>query len=383
MSVTKTIELRPWINKLYSYKNTKALKQDFVSSVWPGRSKFPSEVFVVGASSMGEGIVHLLRGAGITIGGLFDDDANKQGTMVGDAHVKSIDELRGQDKRIPVVLATQRILKLQERIEGMGFVHVWPFPVLSILAPEKFPPHPYYDGMFDDLFNNRDAIQKLYFMLEDEKSRATLDAVIGFRLTLNPKELEGIIIPDFYLSQEIFCFSDQEVLVDAGAFDGDTIRSFIRICSGKFKKIISIEPSKQPFNILKREFKADDRIKLLQACLYDEETTLVFEDSGQRDSAVVDGAQGTRVQTVKIDNLPEAGEITFIKMNIEGSEKRALLGAKKTIQRQIPKLAVAVYHRVSDLWMIPQLVKELNPDYKLYLRHHDGGIIETVLYATY
>jgi hypothetical protein len=42
---------------------------------------------------------------------------------------------------------------------------------------------------------------------------------------------------------------------------------------------------------------------------------------------------------------------------------------------------LSIYHRASDLWRIPQLVLELNPDYRLYLRQHDGGIIETVLYA--
>ena len=68
-------------------------------------------------------------------------------------------------------------------------------------------------------------------------------------------------------------------------------------------------------------------------------------------------------------------------MNIEGAEIDALYGARKTIERWTPKLAVSVYHRASDLWQIPEIVHEFSPDYELYLRQHDGGVIETVLYA--
>jgi hypothetical protein len=68
-------------------------------------------------------------------------------------------------------------------------------------------------------------------------------------------------------------------------------------------------------------------------------------------------------------------------MNIEGSEIEALQGAAQSIRRWNTKLAISVYHRPTDLWQIPELVRSLNPDYRFYLRQHDGGIIETVLYA--
>ena len=51
------------------------------------------------------------------------------------------------------------------------------------------------------------------------------------------------------------------------------------------------------------------------------------------------------------------------------------------IGRQHPKLAVAVYHRPSDLWEIPKLITALYSGYRLYLRQHNAGIIESVIYA--
>ena len=82
-----------------------------------------------------------------------------------------------------------------------------------------------------------------------------------------------------------------------------------------------------------------------------------------------------------IDDVLGERRLTYVKMNIEGAEIDALKGGRKTIRKWQPRLAISVYHRASDLWRIPQLVLELVPDYRLYLRQHDGGIIETVLYA--
>jgi hypothetical protein len=68
-------------------------------------------------------------------------------------------------------------------------------------------------------------------------------------------------------------------------------------------------------------------------------------------------------------------------MNIEGAEQEALRGAAESITRWRPKLAISAYHRARDLWQIPALVREIHAGYRLFLRQHDGGVIETVLYA--
>jgi hypothetical protein len=72
--------------------------------------------------------------------------------------------------------------------------------------------------------------------------------------------------------------------------------------------------------------------------------------------------------------------VTFIKMDIEGSECNALAGAHETICRCHPRLAVAVYHHAGDLWRIPQLVLATRDDYSLYLRHYTEGVVETVMF---
>ena len=68
-------------------------------------------------------------------------------------------------------------------------------------------------------------------------------------------------------------------------------------------------------------------------------------------------------------------------MDIEGAELEALKGAEETIKRYRPKLAICVYHKPEDIVEIPKYILNINPDYKLYLRHYSDNAGETVLYA--
>ena len=74
-------------------------------------------------------------------------------------------------------------------------------------------------------------------------------------------------------------------------------------------------------------------------------------------------------------------KITFLKMDIEGSELKALHGARKIIQRDKPKLAICVYHKPEDIIEIPLYINSLVPEYKFYMRHYGYTPANTVLYA--
>jgi hypothetical protein len=59
---------------------------------------------------------------------------------------------------------------------------------------------------------------------------------------------------------------------------------------------------------------------------------------------------------------------------------KALDGARRHIERDHPKLAIAVYHRASDFWKIPEFILGIHKDYQVYLRHYTEGWIETLMY---
>jgi hypothetical protein len=95
-------------------------------------------------------------------------------------------------------------------------------------------------------------------------------------------------------------------------------------------------------------------------------------------SAINDDGSMT-IQTACIDNIKD--DITFIKMDVEGAEMKALYGARKTIEKHRPKLAICLYHNIEDFWNIPLLLSEWAP-YRFHIHHHSNTYLETVLYAS-
>ena len=87
------------------------------------------------------------------------------------------------------------------------------------------------------------------------------------------------------------------------------------------------------------------------------------------------------VEVDALDNQSWGKDVTFIKMDVEGFESNAILGAKRILQEQQPKLAISVYHRPEDIWALPLLILDINPNYKFYLRHYSLRNTETVLYG--
>ena len=78
----------------------------------------------------------------------------------------------------------------------------------------------------------------------------------------------------------------------------------------------------------------------------------------------------------------DAQRVDFIKMDIEGSELAALRGAEASIRRWRPKLAISIYHRPEDFFVIPTWIDSLGLGYRFYLDHYSIHGEETVLYAT-
>ena len=98
--------------------------------------------------------------------------------------------------------------------------------------------------------------------------------------------------------------------------------------------------------------------------------TIEFSSSGSRGS----GAEGSnkRAKTTEIairtiDSL-EIADFDLIKLDVEGDEKEALIGASDTLKNSRPALSISVYHRSGDVFEIPLMIAQIYPDYKFYMR---------------
>lgn len=222
--------------------------------------------------------------------------------------------------------------------------------------------------------------KELLDYFDDSVSKETFKSITDFYLTGNIQKLidSRASTPQYY-SKDYFDISENETFIDCGAYNGDTVSAFIRYSQNKFKKIIAIEPDVNNFKKLKENVKAEN-IDVINAVVADSCGYASFNLTGGRGARISDSSGVFKIKQIDLDSLSNEHP-SFIKMDIEGAEISALKGAQKIIREYKPKLAICVYHRPQDLFEIPLFVKKLNPDYKIKLRKHTNGPLESVLYA--
>ena len=156
---------------------------------------------------------------------------------------------------------------------------------------------------------------------------------------------------------------------------GDTIPNIIKNFPD-FKKIYLIEPNKLHINIALREFGNIENIEFINCGLGSKKILNNGLDSNIQNNCN-HNYQGENIDT--IDNIVK-DKLDFLKLDIEGAEQDAIDGAKNTIKRYTPILAICIYHKAEDWYKIPQKILEINSNYKIYIRHYMEGIYETVMY---
>lgn len=150
---------------------------------------------------------------------------------------------------------------------------------------------------------------------------------------------------------------------------------------GTYKKIYAWEPDEENIKQMKKALDRYDNVVIIPYGMWKEKTELGFMENGDAESRITDEAPN-KIRVDSIDNICSGETVTFIKMDIEGSEMNALQGAINTIKRDKPRLAICIYHSLEDLYRIPLWIKETFPEYRIYIRHHSDNEAETVVYAT-
>jgi FkbM family methyltransferase len=322
----------------------------------------------------------LASAQGLRVLAVVDDNPAKAGSvMPGGAKVAS-SMPADIDPQVPIVIASHRVLDATLRMRSQGRPHVLGSGVLQTIDPRRFPPHSFYANWLEDIVANADKYRQAYDLLADERSREIFAAVLGYRISGDIGELGPFVDRVLFYPQEIFAFDRHEAYVDAGCYTGDTIELFIERTGGVFDRIIGFEPDPSNFKELSSQFGSDRRIELKAMGLYSDKRTLRFAGSHGRAAGLSDTGD-IQVDVSSIDIELREDRTTFIKMNIEGAELAALDGGRRNIAKWKPKLCVSGYHVASHLWQVPLLIKDICPDYRIFLRQHDGGVIESTFYG--
>ena len=229
---------------------------------------------------------------------------------------------------------------------------------------------------------------ELYGTLCDDESRETLVSVLKGRLSGRLDYFQQCFVPDQYFPPDIIRLSKGEVMVELGAYDGQTLLEFIRRCPD-YQAAYCFEPDVNLLPVLSdiqnKQTGQGKRVHIIPKGAWDRSTTLELSVEGTATGGthILDGSRrerGYTIETAAVDDVVHE-PVSYIKMDIEGAEMKALHGAEKQIKANHPKLAVCVYHKNEDILDVWNYLRSLVPEYQFYLRHHTLAGVETVLYA--
>lgn len=236
----------------------------------------------------------------------------------------------------------------------------------------------------------QDKIVITTILYQEEVYRQLLDSGIKEENIINAGSMLTNLFKKQYFDLPILQTDiEGEIFVDGGSLNGKTSTYFMEWCKGKYNKIWIFEPDKSNRAVCEKTLydSGCKNFEIIPKALWSEERSIDFNSRSNGASAVIDNKQPCnnwgrveRIEAVNLDTVIHE-KVTFIKMDIEGAEYNALMGSKRIITQYKPKLAISVYHKPEDIWVIPELICQINPDYTLYLRHYSLEYGETVLYA--
>ena len=311
---------------------------------------------------------------------VVDNDKLKQGQNFHGREIISAEKLCGifeEYKNAEVIIASGSAHVIQQQLMDMGFPENRLHPFAVTMLPTAPTP-------FQFLSEKKDLIDDCYKVFADDKSRDVFISLLNYKMTRNDAWLKNIWDNEHeQYFDKVMGLRDDESFVDCGAYIGDTLEEYAAHTDGKWKDYYAFEADLDVYKILMDNItsKGYENVYPYNIGCWDCTGELQFEATGSGNSQI--GEQGNcKIRVDTLDKVLAEKRVSVIKMDIEGAEQKALRGAEGIIREQGPKLAISSYHSMDDFLRIPLLLRELRPDYRIYLRHYRALTdSETICYA--
>jgi FkbM family methyltransferase len=371
-------------------------------------------VLIFGAGNMGKDVFRVLAERGISVAGFLDRRAQGDETWNGVPVLQPDDECISLEdrKQAGVIMAIHNrdveVPPITKKLRSLGYGRIITLIELYDWVGKELGNRFWLTSR--DFYAGREPlIAAASDLWADEASRALYAATIRFRLTGDYSVLPAPDRQHQYFPPELPAWKTPLRFVDCGAFDGDTLVSFIN-AGIPIESVAAFEPDPVNFGKLANLVRANRLLTdvALWPCGVGPAVGQVRFAAGKGEGSAQCAEGAVVVQCVSLDEAIPNFAPTLIKMDIEGAEYAALLGARRTIARYRPNLAISVYHRPEDIWQIPLLLArtcgtgegaastyapigsaDADPSfmpaspgsYQFFLRSHGYSGFELVLYA--
>ncbi|MBQ8784251.1 MAG: FkbM family methyltransferase [Clostridia bacterium] len=330
-------------------------------NVWDVLKSTPLPIVIYGMGNGADMVIDKLHSMGVEFADIFASDKFVRGQFFRGKQVVKYDDIcKKYDDFFIVMSFAVHDDETIENVIKMSKEH-------PLVAPDV--------PVADDSIFTREFIEEhdeefatAFSLLADDESKENYINILNFKVSGKIEYLLKAEKEKPFVYEEILKISDDEIFVDLGAYDGDTIREFIEACQGKYKKIFGFEADEKNFKKLSVNTESLENISIYNLAAWDKKETLLFEKKKGRNSKL-SSSGNVEVLADSVDNVI-ADKITVLKMDIEGSEEKALDGARETIIKYKPKLYVCAYHRNSDMFLLPLKINSFCEDYRFYFYHH-------------
>jgi FkbM family methyltransferase len=348
-----------------------------------------SRVVLFGAGSLGRRALAELRGISIEPLCICDNNRQRWGSLFDGCPLWSPADAAaryGADALFVVTIwnAAHWYVETLAQLQGLGCKFVSTYSPVYWRFAKTFLPHLLNDFPHK-VYEDAKKVLAAEDLWSDETSLDTYRSHVHWYATGDASYLPSRPNENSYFPADIFSILPQEVFVDCGAFDGDTIAQLTVRVGNAFRTVHAIEADplsleKLNANLHQMRPAVSSKIQIHPCAVGAEHKRVRFETTGTVDSKICSDG-GVEVDCLPLDELFSTTPVTMIKMDIEGAEYDALRGGTNVIKRDQPILAICVYHTQSDIWRIPLLIREMLPKHRLYLRGYEGDGFQTVMYA--
>ncbi len=338
--------------------------------LWSVLADTSSPILLYGTGDGADKILSVMEKKGLRASGFFASDGFVRDRYFRGEHVMSLSEAEEKfgDFTVIVAFGSSRD-EVIENVKNIARRHRLFIADVPVCGGELF------DADFYE--NHLSEIDSARRLLADEESKKIYDGIIKFRLSGKSEYLWECSCDE--ASTFPLLSGGYGAYIDLGAYTGDTVKKAISLCPS-IKKVCAFEPAKKPFEKLKTFCSGTENTEfsLVNACAWDRTESLVIADGGGRGTHISsDGSlSGAKSRTVDCVSPDEAcnfsGEKLMIKYDVEGAERKALLGSFSLIKNNDTELAVSLYHRSEDIFSLISLTHKILPERALYLRRLKG-----------
>ncbi len=329
-------------------------------SVWESLQETSEPIIMYGTGNGADKVFSVFRELNITVDGVTASDTFVRERYFHGYRVTPISEFFKKYEKFTVIITFGSSRpEVIENIKELAKKTTVLVPCVPVVGNEIF------DKKF--LEKNEEKINMAYSVLADEKSKEVFRNYVNFEFSGKLEYLFGMESNISEPFENYLKLNNDEKFIDIGAYRGDTVEQFLHFTNRKYKNILAVEPDKKTYNKLIQNCSDLENFEAINGAVTDIDGTTEFSNVAGRQSAI---GRGVEIPAFTLDKLSEKFIPTYVKIDAEGAEIDIINGGAGVIKEHKPKIKIATYHKNSDIFEIPLLLKKLNENYKIYMCHH-------------